>query len=196
MRTREERLGQILLDYGIVDAREIEEALEYQRTWDVRLGRALIDLDLCDEDMILDTLSLQLGVEWVRLTGIDIPADILERVPVQTAVELRAIPVGFRKNKLKVAMSDPASLYHMEILRSAAGVDIVPVLAGDRDIATAIARQYHKVGPQRERSTSRPSIPSRPVAETSDFEPRETTEPVVHRPTPTPHPIRARFLTA
>ena len=143
----QQRLGTILLDFGIINSKDLSDAFRYQHAWNVRIGQAFVDLKVCSEETVLDLLSLQLGIEWVRLYGLDIADNILEQVPGNLATELRAMPLGFiRTGQLKVAMRDPHNLYHVELLRNASGCNIDPVLAADTDLAAAIARHYAPEG--------------------------------------------------
>ena len=176
MRNLNERLGNILLELGYITAEDLREAFRYQHTWKCRMGEALVDLGFVKEEVVLDFLSLQLGVEWVRLTGMKIPDYILRRLPEEVAVEVHCVPLGLlRSGMLKVAMRDPQNLFHRELLRQATGFEIDPVLAGDKDIAAAISRHYDsdrpldsaagETTPTRNFEETKPSAPTTPLTD-------------------------------
>lgn len=175
MRNLNERLGNILLELGYITADDLREAFRYQHTWKCRMGEALVDLGVIKEEVILDFLSLQLGVEWVRLTGMKIPDYILRRLPQEIAVEVHCVPLGLlRSGMLKVAMREPQNLYHRELLRQATALEIDPVLAGDKDIAACISRHYDAdytadtlrgdETPIRDLEETKPSAPTTPLS--------------------------------
>ncbi|HEX9048901.1 MAG TPA: hypothetical protein VF841_00035, partial [Anaeromyxobacter sp.] len=61
------RLGELLLEAGIIDGNQLQAALGHQRKWGGRLGQALVDLKLVSEAQIVEALAKKLGYEVVRV---------------------------------------------------------------------------------------------------------------------------------
>jgi type IV pilus assembly protein PilB len=138
------RLGEILIEHGLLTEEGLERALLEQSREDQPLGRILIDLGLVREPDLVAALAKQIGFEFVDLTSYSIDASAASLVPEHVAKRYRALPIGYQDNRLIVAMADPANLFAMDDIRTITGFDIQPVVATASDIETAI-RKYSKL---------------------------------------------------
>ena len=60
------RLGDILLEQGLIDEDGLDQALEYHRKNKVRLGQAMIQLGLLTERILLQNLARQAGIPFIE----------------------------------------------------------------------------------------------------------------------------------
>ena len=142
------RLGEILLDRGVIDMGELHTALEACRRDGGRLGTHLLRLGYVDERPLLEALSEQLGVPYV-------PTDLIERrsqqirtlVPVELQTRAMAVPFARTTRSLDVAMVNPNDAETMDQLASATGLRINPYVATESGIKVAIGEQPAKVEP-------------------------------------------------
>ena len=65
------RLGELLIDAGVIDEAMLQSALGHQRRWGGRIGQAMLDLKLTTEATIVQALARKLGFEVARLGKLD-----------------------------------------------------------------------------------------------------------------------------
>lgn len=136
------RLGEILIQAGVLDNAGLATALAEQRRWGGPLGRTLIDLQLVTEDDLVRALSQQLKFPIADIENLDISADVLALVPAELAEERQLIPFHREGKFLDVAMIDPTDLGTIDELRIRTQLNVRSYLAGPRIIDRAIARWY------------------------------------------------------
>ena len=145
---RRRRLGDILVDAGVITDDQLLEALEYQRQQPkkIRLGLALVQKGITTEAAIMEALKEQLHIESITLTGYEISSDIIKMVPEPALLKKYAmIPYYINPdnpNRLYVAMADPLDIVAMDDLGVITGMDIVPAIATNTEIMSAIDRYY------------------------------------------------------
>ena len=139
------RLGEILLEAGMIDGTQLQAALGHQRRWGGRLGQALIDLKMATEDQIVSTLATKLGFERVPVESVEFGPGLelaLRLVPHEFAERNQLLPYAADTTSLWVAMADPTNMGVIDELAFRTGRNVKLAIAGDREIARAIRRLY------------------------------------------------------
>lgn len=140
------RLDQILLRMGVVSEEQIRKALLRQKSRGGKLGSHLLYYRFVTEDQMVQALAEQFAVGGVRLSGCEIPEDVVKRIPVKIAEEHVAIPFRFdrEKGELHVAIADPEDSEVLSLLRRASGAPrVVLYIAPESRILGKIAALYH-----------------------------------------------------
>ncbi len=146
--TTKKKLGQILLDEGLIDEYQLKSALGYQKKWGGRLGNVLVENRFITEAALVEAIQRQTGIAQIAMTGRSIPEYLLKLVPQALAEKHHLIPIGLEgeagksSETLLVAMSDPTNLAALDELRFQTGKRTRPLLAGERSIEQAIAVHY------------------------------------------------------
>ena len=138
------KLGEILVEEGLISHEQLERALLEQSRTDQLLGRILIDLKMVRESDLMAALAKQIGFRFVDLTDYQIDAGAATLIPEQVARRYRALPIGYEDSRLLVAMADPANLFALDDIRTITGMDVQPVVATAADIEAAI-RKYSRM---------------------------------------------------
>jgi hypothetical protein len=139
------RLGEMLVEAGIIDEHQLRAALGHQRQWGGKLGQALVDLKLASEPQIVSALSTKLGYEIVHLDALQRTASLdaaLKLIPRDAARRANALPLAADVSSLTVAMSDPSNMAVSDDISFRTGRRVKIVLAGDREVARAVRRLY------------------------------------------------------
>jgi type IV pilus assembly protein PilB len=131
---RNSKLGQLLLDEGLVTEDDLRKALETQDKDNKRLGEALIELGLLSPQAMLSALAKQLDVRACQLRHGLIDPTVARMLDQEEARRLRALPMFKVNNVLTVAMVEPQSLPNIDRLSSITGCEINPVLALEGNI--------------------------------------------------------------
>ncbi len=135
-------LGQLLLWNKIITQEQLDEALEEQKKTKKKLGTILIEKGYVDEKTLNEFLSKQYGVESIDLNSIEIPREVIKKVPAQIAKKYVLIPVGIENGRLKIAISDPTNIFAIDEVRFITGMNVVPLFSNERAIMRAIDKYY------------------------------------------------------
>jgi type IV pilus assembly protein PilB len=155
------RLGELLLEAGLLTEAQLQTALKEQDQWGGKLGAILVDLKLISEEVLVQALSKQLRLPAVSLKGTQIGRDVLALVPVDVCEKYELIPLRADARFLDAAMADPTNTKAIEELQIRTKRNLRGYLAGPRDIEQAIALHYHgqQVNPSPVGTVPRGSIP-------------------------------------
>ena len=139
------RLGDLLIEEGIVSEEQVQQALNAQHSTGQKLGDALIDLGFISEKQMLEFLSQQLSLPLIDLSRAPVDADAVQILPEVHARRLRAIVVARNGDTLRVAMSDPADLFIQESLMNLLGqYDLEFIIAPERQLVDSFDRYYRR----------------------------------------------------
>ncbi len=143
------RLGELLVEAGLVNASQLQEALRYQRMMGGRMGGAMVALGYITEEVLMDFLAHKTGVPRVDVSHVEVDVEVLKRVPRRLAEQLTVLPIAFKEPKsLVLAMADPLDLNAIDSARFASGMGIEPVVASHSSLKAAIAEQYRRLDRQ------------------------------------------------
>lgn len=145
---RKKRLGDILIDAGVIDEQQLTEALAVQREKGQKLGETLIDLGFTTEVEIANALHRQLNYDFVILSDRRIDSDITKLVGEEILRKNSVMPFEFKQgypNVLRVAMSNPLDYIAIDDIAIITNFQIEPAVATSQDIAAAIDKYYGNI---------------------------------------------------
>jgi type IV pilus assembly protein PilB len=137
------RLGEFLLETGLLDEEGLARALAEQRSRRGKIGDVIVGLGLATEQEIAQTLSLQLGIPTIDLKNTPVEPQAIELIQEKVARKHLIIPIAIDHRDLQIAMADPLSFEAFEDVRFASGFTIKPFIAPRSDILWAIDQHYH-----------------------------------------------------
>ncbi len=143
------RLGELLLSAGAITKEELERGLALQKKTKERLGTVLIKNGIITEAHLIEALQMQLGIDYVDLTKVNIPVELAQTVPKNLAKQYQVVPVKVVKDELYLAMSDPLNFYATEEVRKAVHKKIIPLVSTSSAIDHAIHTLYGNEGAAR-----------------------------------------------
>jgi type IV pilus assembly protein PilB len=161
------RIGELLVEAKLISKDQLEVALAAQHTNGRKLGQVLIDLGIVNETQLTQALSQQLSVPWVSLYHIDFSRELLNLVPQELAEQYCLVPVFIRRVRkqgetLYVAMGDPTHEAALAAVTQSASLPVRPMIASPTDIRSAI-RVYYGVSTSPEvpaEAASAPEVPT------------------------------------
>ncbi len=141
------RLGELLIEAGVVTREQLEQVLEIQKKDGRRLGTLLIDQGLVSETQVTQILSQQLSVPWVSLYHIEFSRQLLNLVPQEIAERFCLVPIFVRRVRgigetLYVAMDDPSDDRARDAVVEYSGLPVRTMIAPPSDIRAAIRAYY------------------------------------------------------
>jgi len=136
------RLGERLIESGLITKAQLEEALREQKRSGGLLGSNLIRLGYIREEKLLQFLSQQFGFPSIDITQVEIPPEVLKLVPVDVVQKHKVLPVSRAGSTLVVAMADPTNYMVIDDLKFLTGYNIDVVVAEEGALKKALDRFY------------------------------------------------------
>ena len=140
------KIGEILVDAGLITNTQLEEALIISKKTGARLGRALVNTGVVTEEGIAHALAHQFNIPYVSLSGVIIEPQIIKLIPEALARRYKVIPFTKEGNAIRVAMFDPLDVFATDDLKKVSGCQILSSVATELDIQRAIDQYYGTAG--------------------------------------------------
>ncbi len=136
------KIGQLLLNSGIITNKQLENALNKQSEDGNRLGFHLVSIHAISEDDLNKFLARQQSIESSNLDKTEIDEDVINLITGEIARRYEVIPIARDGRKLIVAMTDPNNLFAIDDLRFSLGMDIEPHICASSMIRRALSKFY------------------------------------------------------
>ena len=141
------KLGELLVQAGVIDDAQLKSALGEQRQWGRPLGMTLVRRGFIDEDTLIHVLASQLKLPVVKLGGKRVNPEVLDRVPVDLAEKHRCIPLLENEEGgqrvVYLGMEDPSDLEALDEISFRVGTKVKPVLVAPSELDEALQSHYH-----------------------------------------------------
>ncbi|MEM7166172.1 MAG: ATPase, T2SS/T4P/T4SS family [Planctomycetota bacterium] len=140
------RLGEILQDKGWANDEQITRALDFQNANRCKIGEAMVKLGYCSQEQVSRALAKHFQLPFANLAKAEIPAELLERVPKDVALEHKIVPVAQKGRSLIIAMSDPLDFFTLDNLRFILNTEVDCALATPEAVEEALDNYYRLAG--------------------------------------------------
>ena len=137
-----DRLGDILIQEGLINRDQLNQALAEHRRSGHRLGYELVKLGLVQEVEITRLLARQFRMPAVDLSRFEVDAKIIKLIPPELAQKHCVLPLKREGRTLTIAMADPLDQGLLQDLKFITRFDLFPVLAGEYTLRTLIDKHY------------------------------------------------------
>ncbi len=141
-KTVNKQLGEILIERGMINRVQLEEALKLQKAKGILFGEALILLKYTTEEDIVQALTCQYGFPYLPLLNYEIPPEVVASVPVEVCKKHCLIPIDKIGKSLTLAMVNPLNLQAFEDVETLTGCAVQAFVSTASDINNAIKRYY------------------------------------------------------
>jgi hypothetical protein len=121
------KLGEILVQYGIITPSMLRNALKRQSQIGGQIGSILIEMGYINTDTLLDFLSKQFGIPSANLFKIDVPQRILKILPIEKIREYKVIPLAIGE-QLTLAMINPKDYIAIRDIEFLIGRQVNPIV--------------------------------------------------------------------
>jgi len=138
------RIGEVLLDEGVISKEQLDHALSEQKQGGQMLGEMLVDQGVIASAVLVRALANRLGMPGCQLRHGLIDPELLKLIGHEEAEHLKVIPMFRVRDTLTVAMAEPQSVPTIDRLRQITGCKVRPVLALQANISEFI--QKYKAG--------------------------------------------------
>lgn len=142
---KKKRLGEILLDEGVITPKQLADVLEDQKRYGGKLGNILLERRIISEKDFFMALTSQLGIPAVDFSKSTIPETVIKSITQELAEKYTIFPVALKRTPqgtfLVLAMADPTNVEIQDEVRFTTGYKVEPALSLEGTIEYVI-RDY------------------------------------------------------
>ena len=129
-----ERIADALVEDGLLSAGQITELLEQQKKEGARLIKLIVDKSYVSEQDLAVSMGRVLNVPPINLARVNIPPEVIELLPRDTAHNYKIVPVSRLENRLFIAMADPLNVLAIDDVKRITRLEISPLIASEKAI--------------------------------------------------------------
>jgi len=141
-RVTNKKLGELLMEKGIITSTQLDKSLEIQKEKGGLLGKILVDLGYAKEEEIAQALTVQYGFPYLPLENYEIDTSVIKLIPENVARQYFLVPVDKIGDTITIAMADPLNVAAIEDIELLSNFTVQVFVSTVSDIAHAIDRYY------------------------------------------------------
>jgi type IV pilus assembly protein PilB len=139
-------LGRILIKMRVLTREKVHECLEVQkeRKGKSRIGEILLERGLIDERQLNLALAAQRGMEYMNIEGLEVPPEVIEKVPAQMAKTYHIVPIDYdeSQNELTVALDNSENFRATDDLSTLMGYKVSAKITDSGALEEALRKYY------------------------------------------------------
>ncbi len=144
------KLGQILVEQGLINDNQLQDALREQTISHLPLGEIMVKKNWVSHEDIKRALAMQSGITSFNLSGYLIDPEVVKIVPEDFARKYKIMPVFVVEDVLTVAMVDPTNIYISDEIQRITRLKVEAVFAEEIDIRKSQDQYYGGSGNMQE----------------------------------------------
>lgn len=141
--TLPKKLGELLVEAGLITPDELNIALANQKETKKRLGETIVDLKMASEMDIVRTLSTELGIPYIEMSKAVVDPMAVELVSEKIARSHNILPLSADGKVLTVAMLDPLDFEAIDDVRFSTGYKVRPMVTTKVELNEALNIHYN-----------------------------------------------------
>lgn len=154
------RLGDLLVQEGLITPAQLEEALKYQVIFGGKLGTNLIEMGVLEEEDVARALGKKFGVPVAAVDEI-MAAQALDALPREMIEKFGVVPIKLDGRRLTLLMSDPSDLKALDEIAFRTGLIVKPVVAAEVRVVLALEKLYDIARDRRYIHVAKKVVPKR-----------------------------------
>lgn len=138
------RLGEKLIDLGLISADQLSIVLTEQKTSKKLLGSILVEMGFMTESALAEVLAESSGTQKFDAKSIVLDSVVVRMITKDLALRYKIIPVGCENDTLHLAMADVYNVLAIDQVRRQVPkhLKIVPLFCTDTEILEMIDQYY------------------------------------------------------
>ena len=142
MRLKKIRIGDFLIEKGLLNEAQLKVALNEQKKLGKKLGEVLVELGYIDEDVLLKVIAEQLNVNIITANDIEFTADLKKIIPQNIARRLNIVPIKLEGDTIHIATNDPTNIFAIDEIMRITGKEIETHIISKNDLLVAFEKIY------------------------------------------------------
>ena len=127
------KLGELLVEAGILDPARLQGLLADQRKSGQRLGEYLVRNGMVKEETILETISTQVGSPCYNSDKHAYDVSVESLVPLELAQKHKVVPIRLKGRLLTVATPDPMNIEALDAVEIHTNLEVEPLICTEKD---------------------------------------------------------------
>ena len=144
-KSRTKRMGEVLIELGLIDEHRLNHALKVSKDKGYHLGETLVSLGYIEEDSVLEILTNLTGVKVLDMTHGIVKREAQTLMDPQRMREMMVVPLRVNKSAVETAFIDPLNYVKVENVKFITGRNIIPILASRYQVVD-ILNALDKIG--------------------------------------------------
>ncbi|MBI1335673.1 MAG: type II/IV secretion system protein [Phycisphaera sp.] len=134
------RVGDLLLEKGLITQQQIEQALSYQKEkgHNKLLGEVLVELEFVTDEQVMEVLAGAYGVPYAPISPRLADPKVIEVLPREFLEKNLVLPLFLVNGKLTLAVSEPTNVFVVEEVQRLTGHNVQVVAATARSIRATL----------------------------------------------------------
>ncbi len=134
-----QRIGDMLVERGLITRGQLDEALVQQRTSRGFLGAILVQRGAIRPEVLLRTLSEQFGLPSERLKVEQMDWRVAAQFPGSVLSEGKCFPIRSDSESVTVAITNPLDAWSLSGMEQAAGFrKVIPILVLEHELQQVV----------------------------------------------------------
>ena len=139
------RLGDLLVQKGIITEEQLGKALKMQKEKKMMLGEMIVTMGFATQSQINDVLCEHLNIDFVDMREEEPDQQILSLLDESIMRKYTLVPLRHDMDNagaIQVAMADPMNILAMDDINIITGMQVVPLLANAQDINAFLDKAF------------------------------------------------------
>jgi type IV pilus assembly protein PilB len=136
------RIGEMMIERGLIKQSHLDQALQHQRETGQRMGETLVEMGVLSPVDLVRVLAECLGYDFIDLSVDAFDILVANRIPEEAARRYRALPIKETDGQIFVAMASPDDVFALDDVRLLTESSVVAVMAEATQLLEAIDRAY------------------------------------------------------
>ena len=136
------RLGEMLIDSGLLTEERLQQALVEQKKAGLKLGQYLTRQGVVNEQQIIDMLSRQLNIAKYHPDQYPLDLSLAHFIPADTAQKYQVAPLRKKGRLLTIAIVDPLDINTLDFIEMLTNSEVEPVVCSERELNQIISSLY------------------------------------------------------
>ncbi len=145
MSRSKKKMGEILVDWGLIDKVQLKKAEEISSQTHRRLSDIIVEMGLADEEQVTKALAQQFDMEYIDLDHHSVEKSAIELIPESIIRQNIVLPLGQDGNRLKILIHDPLDLDTLDMLRFRLNTELACCLSSKSKIKRYIDTFLDKI---------------------------------------------------
>lgn len=171
MTQKKKKIGEMLIEAGLIDEYQLKAALNRQERWGKKLGETLIEMGFITEDGLLKTLSKSLNIPSIQIDKFEISKEVIGMLPRDLCAKHSLVPLAVKiinnKKRFVIAMSDPTNYAALDEVQFLTNMHVIPMVTSIGCVSRALDKYYPLYEPSNAEELSGVSVVSK-VVKTGD----------------------------
>jgi type IV pilus assembly protein PilB len=136
------RLGELLVETGMLTEEQLTKALADHKRSGMKLGKYLVQRGIVQEGAMIDVVAGQLKIDRYRPDRYPIDTELVKLIPGDMAQRLQLVPLRRKAHLLTVAMTDPLDIESLDATEINTNMEVEAVICTERELVQLTSSLY------------------------------------------------------